>query len=235
MARRSGWSPHLLRRACSGAVRTAQLLDQRGQQLAALQRLVRGLREQTHEHANRLHAVSGLLALDEIEEAKQFLHVLEAAHTTIRETLDARIQVPTVAGLVLAEAVVAAQRGIRLVIDERSRLTRLPAAVTDTQIVTLLGNLLDNALDAVATLPTARRQVTLLIDDRHGAMVIAVSDLGDGLPDTARSIFAGGVTTKAGHQGIGLSLVRNTVTAAMGTIDASSGDGVTTIRVSIPS
>jgi GAF domain-containing protein len=219
----------------SGAVRTAQLLDQRGQQLIALQRLVRALREQTHEHANRLHAVSGLLALDEIDEARQFLHVLEAAHTSIRETLDARIHVPTVAGLVLAEAVVAAQRGIRLVVDERSRLTRLPSALTDTQIVTLLGNLLDNALDAVATMPTARRQVTVLIDDRHGAMVIAVSDLGEGLPDTARSIFHGGVSTKNGHQGIGLSLVRNTVTAAMGTIDASSGDGVTTIRVSIPS
>jgi len=80
-------------------------------------------------------------------------------------------------------------------------------------------------------MPTARRQVTVVIDDRHSAMVIAVSDRGEGLPDAVRSIFHGGVSTKDGHQGIGLSLVRNTVTAGMGTIDATSGDGVTTIRV----
>jgi len=83
----------------AGAVMTAQLLDQRNQQLAALQRLVRVLREQTHEHANRLHAASGLLALGEVAEAKEFLHVLESSHIAIRSALDARIQVPTVAGL----------------------------------------------------------------------------------------------------------------------------------------
>jgi signal transduction histidine kinase len=218
----------------AGAVRTAQLLDQRGQQLEALRRLVRALREQTHEHANRLHAVGGLLALGEIDEAKEFLQVLETTHVAIRETIDARLHVPTVAGLVLAEAVVAAQRGIRLVVDERSQLSRLPRALGDTQVVTLLGNLLDNAFDAVAPLPPERREVVLCVQQGPEATVITVADRGPGLPQDGRSIFAGGMTTKDGHEGIGLSLVRDTVAAAMGTIEAASADGVTTFQVSIP-
>lgn len=218
----------------AGAVRTAQLLDQRSQQLAALRRLVRALREQTHEHANRLHAVSGLLALGEVQEAKDFLHVLESAHVAIRETLDARVGVPTVAGLVLAEALVASQRGIRLAVDERTRLHRLPAVLGDTQIVTLLGNLLDNAFDAVADMPPERREVTLRIDDRGGAMDMWVSDRGPGLPADRRALFRAGMTTKNGHEGIGLSLVRDTVAAAMGTVEVACGDGGTTFHVSIP-
>lgn len=220
----------------AGAVRTAQLLDERSQQLAALRRLVRALREQTHEHANRLHAVSGLLALGEVADAMEFLDVLESAHVAIRETLDARIHVPSVAGLVLAEAMVAGQRGIRLVVDERSRLHRLPAALGETQMVTLLGNLLDNAFDAVATLPPERREVRLHIDDQAaGALTIVVSDGGPGLPPDRRRIFDRGVSAKEGHAGLGLALVRDTVAAAMGTVTATSQDGITAFTVSIPS
>jgi GAF domain-containing protein/anti-sigma regulatory factor (Ser/Thr protein kinase) len=221
----------------AGAVKTAQLLDRRNQQLAALQRVVRVLREQTHEHANRLHAASGLLALGEVAEAKEFLHVLESSHTAIRAALDARIHVPTVAGLVLAEAVVAGQRGIQLTLAPDSRLRALPAALTDTLVVTILGNLLDNAFDAVANMPTERREVILRVRDDDGgggAMTIAVTDRGPGLPDGAAPIFDSGVSLKPGHAGIGLSLVRDAARAAMGTVDASRADETTTFRVSIP-
>lgn len=218
----------------AGAVRTAQLLDERSKQLEALRRLVRALRGQTHEHANRLHAVAGLLALGEVEEAKELLHVLESSHATIRRTLDTRIHVPTVAGLLLAEAVVAAQRGIELEVDQDSRLTELPPSISDTQVVTMLGNLLDNAFDAVATVPPARRLVRVRINDRGGAMLIEVSDTGEGLPYGTADIFETGVSGKPGHPGIGLSLVRDAVRAAMGTISITPDAGGTTFRLSVP-
>jgi GAF domain-containing protein len=212
----------------ASAVRTAQLLDERDKELRALRRLMRGLREQTHEHANRLHAISGLLALGEIDEAKELLHVLETAHVEIREALDARIHVPIVAGLVLAEAIVAGQRGIVLTLDPGSRLQRLPPAVTDAQMVTILGNLLDNAFDAVANMPPERRAVGLLIDDRGGRTVVEVTDRGEGLPVEELELFERGVTTKSGHRGLGLALVREAVTAAMGTVRViHHGEGTT--------
>jgi GAF domain-containing protein len=217
----------------ASAVRTAQLLDEREKQVVALQRLVRALREQTHEHANRLHAVSGLLALDEIEEAKEFLDVLESTHAAIRDALDARIQVPTIAGLVLAETVVAAQRGITLAIDEASRLRRLPAMLSDTQAVTIVGNLLDNAFDAVANMAPDRRHVRLRLDDEGGRTAIEVTDRGEGLPSAELALFDRGVSTKAGHRGLGLALVREAVTAAMGTIEVRRRSEGTSFLVTI--
>jgi sensor histidine kinase regulating citrate/malate metabolism len=68
----------------SRPVRTAQPLDQRAKQVAALRRLVRALREQTHEHANRLHAISGLLALDEVDEARELVQSLEDSRVEAR-------------------------------------------------------------------------------------------------------------------------------------------------------
>jgi signal transduction histidine kinase len=217
----------------ASAVRTAQLLDERSKQVVALRRLVRALREQTHEHANRLHAISGLLALDEVDEAKEFLHVLESTHAAVREALDTRIQVPTLAGLVLAETVVAAQRGITLAIDETSRLRRLPPMLSDTQAVTILGNLLDNAFDAVANIAPERRQVRLRIDDSGGRTVIEVTDRGEGLPPGELALFERGVSTKEGHRGLGLALVREAVTAAMGTVEVRRRSEGTTFLVTV--
>jgi signal transduction histidine kinase len=217
----------------ASAVRTAQLLDERGKEVIALRRLVRGLREQTHEHANRLHAIGGLLALGEIDEAKDLLHVLESAQSAIRQALDARIHVPTVAGLVLAEAVVAGQRGIALTLDESSRLLGLPAVLSDAQVVTILGNLLDNAFDAVANMPPDRRAVRLRIDDRGGRTVIEVADRGEGLPDEELALFERGVSTKPRHRGLGLALVAEAVTAAMGSVEVERRDDGTTFRLMI--
>lgn len=213
------------------AVRTAQLLDQRNRQVVALRRLMRALREQTHEHANRLHAISGLLALDEVDEARDLVQRLEEANAEVRTTLDARIHVPVVAGLVLADTVAAAQRGISLRVDRRSSLHGLPAMLSDTQVVTILGNLLDNAFDAVADASPERRTVRLLIDDTGDRTLLEVADRGPGLDIDARSVFERGSTTKDGHGGVGLALVHEAVTAAMGSITVETGAGGTTFRV----
>jgi len=216
----------------ASAVRTAQLLDERSNQLAALRRVVRALREQTHEHANRLHAIDGLLALGEVEEASEVLRVLKSSHVAIREALDSRIGVPTLAGLILAESVAAAQRGITLSIDEDSHIQRLPAMLSETQLVTIVGNLLDNAFDAVTTMEPRRRHVRIRVSDAGGRTEIAVTDAGGGLPSDGPSPFDRGVTTKDDHQGLGLALVREAVTAAMGSIDVERHAEGTTFRVS---
>jgi GAF domain-containing protein len=216
------------------AVRTAQLLDQRAKQVLALRRLVRGLRDQMHEHANRLHVIGGLLALGETAEAQTFVQGLERTQLAIREALDAHIHVPIVAGLVLAETVAAAQRGVTLTVDETSLLRRLPPALSDTQIVTILGNLLDNAFDAVAELPPDRREVRLRVDDRGEETVLVVADRGDGPTPAHMALFEHGVSGKPGHQGIGLALVSEAVTAAMGRISLERAAGETAIRVTVP-
>jgi two-component system CitB family sensor kinase len=215
----------------ASAVRTAQLLDERSEQLVALRRIVRALREQTHEHANRLHAIDGLLGLGEVEEASELVRILKTSHVAIREALDSRIRVPTLAGLILAESVAASQRGITLTLDEDSHLRRLPAMLSETQLVTIVGNLLDNAFDAVATMEPRRRRVRIRASDGGGRTEIAVTDAGAGVPPD-HELFERGVTTKDGHHGLGLALVQEVVTAAMGSIDVERHTDGTTFRVS---
>lgn len=215
------------------AVRTAQLLDQQKRQVMALRRIVRGLRQQTHEHANRLHAIRGLLALGDVEEAEGFLDGLQSAHVTTRD-IERLVGHPVLAGLLVADSVIAAQRGIVLEIDEASSLSCLPSALGDAQAVTILGNLLDNAFDAVADVEESRRRVRVRLAADDDETVIEVRDWGSGMDGAAGDPFSHGVTTKGDHSGVGLGLVGEAVAAAMGRVDVKShGDG-TSLVVRIP-
>jgi GAF domain-containing protein len=216
------------------AVRTAQLLDQQKRQVMALRRLVRGLRQQTHEHANRLHAVRGLLALGEQQEAQRFLEALETAHVATRDNIERRVEQPVLAGLLAADSVIAAQRMIALEIDESSSLARLPAALSDAQAVTILGNLLDNAFDAVAAMPEPRRRVKVRLVTEDAGTIIEVRDWGHGVDGNLDDPFSLGATTKGDHAGVGLALVGEAVAAAMGRIDVTTHSDGTSFTVTIP-
>jgi signal transduction histidine kinase len=215
----------------ASAIRTAQVIERQARQVGALSRLVRALREQTHEHANRLHAIRGLLALGAPEEALQFVEDLETAHHVAYGSVSGAVEQQVVAGLLLAEMATAQRRGIVLELDDACRVTRLPARLTEPDAVTIVGNLLENAFDAVAALEPARRRVRLTIAETDGALRIRVADCGAGLPD---HVLERGFSTKLDHAGVGLALVREAVAAAGGTLAADSGASGTTFTAVIP-
>ncbi len=215
-------------------MQTAQLLAERDDQVTALERLVRTLQEQTHEHANRLHAVRGLLALGEAEEAGRFLAELQAAHHLVRTEIGDRIAHPTLGGLLLAVSAIAAQRDIRLEIHPDSRLETLPPTLSDAQLVTVVGNLLDNAFDAVGAMAPERRVVRLRVSDEGPDLRIEVRDLGCGLEAPVEELVQHGATTKAGHAGAGLGLLRQVAAAAMGRLDVVSHEQGTSFELVIP-
>jgi len=216
----------------ASAIRTAQLIQRQTRQVHALSRLVHGLREQTHEHANQLHAVRGLLALGAPEEALRFVENLETAHHVAYGSISGAIGQHVIAGLLLAETAIAQQRGIALEVDEASRLDRLPARLTDADAVSIIGNLLENAFDAVAGSEPERRRVRLTVLDDSGTLTIRVADRGTGV--RVEQAMEPGVSTKEGHAGVGLTVVREAVAAAGGTIVATSDAQGSTFTVSIP-
>jgi anti-sigma regulatory factor (Ser/Thr protein kinase) len=216
------------------AIRIAQLLDRQTREVAGLRRLVRALEEQGHERANRLHTVSGLLALDAVSEAREFIETLEDAHHDMTAAVVTRISHPVLAGLLLAESSIAHQRSIRLEIDPSSQVDRVPPALGDAQLVTIVGNLLDNAFDAVAQLPMSRRRVELAATSGDERLTVRVRDWGVGLPGTIDEVFERGVTTKSGHPGVGMTLVRDSVQAAGGTVVARRHRSGTSFTVAVP-
>jgi signal transduction histidine kinase len=208
------------------AIRTARLLDSTRRQVDGLSLMVRSLRAQAHEHSNRLHAIYGLLALGEVAQARRMIASVEGGYHSIYGRVTARIDNPTIAGFLVAESAIARESGIEVTVDGRSRLVELPPSLDDLDAVTVLGNLLHNAVETVSGLPRARRRVAVRIRQTPAEIVFRVRDWGPGISDeNLEKIFDGDFTTKPGHAGIGLALVRSIVHRARGRIDVERPSG----------
>ncbi|ELS53020.1 sensor histidine kinase [Streptomyces viridochromogenes] len=170
------------------------------------------LRAQAHEFSNQLHTISGLIQIGEHDEVVRYVRALRKHRESLDLHLTSRVRDRAVAALLMAKSALAAERKVRLKISERTALERLEP--TDSaDVATVLGNLVDNAVDAAAA-----------GDDGHDAWVevelrqdassveIVVRDSGPGVaPELAQEVFSHGFTTKAaqgGDRGIGLALTR---------------------------
>ncbi len=216
------------------AIRIRSMVERQDHEMVGLRRLVRALQEQGHERANRLHTVSGLLAIDAVDDAREFLLGLTEAHHAQSAAVLHRVSHAVLSGLLLAEASIAEQRSISFEVDPATEVASVPPTIGDGQLITIVGNLLDNAFDAVADLPAERRRVRVLAVSDPERLTVAVRDYGVGLPPASDDIFQRGVSTKGAERGFGLSIVRDAVHAARGTIEAHAEDTGTTFRVEVP-
>ncbi|MGI5471303.1 ATP-binding protein [Streptomyces sp. CA-132043] len=184
-------------------------LERLGRELDGTRGLIDALRAQDHEHANRLHTLLGLLELGLYEEAVEFVTHAVGVHRATAEQVTERVHDPLLAALLVGKATVAAERGVSLSI---ATSTRLPDRVVDPHgLVTVVGNLVDNALDAAAGERDGQVEVEVRTEGRTA--IVRVSDNGPGVPRERRQeIFTEGWTTKEppahGKRGIGLVLVR---------------------------
>ncbi|GAA3496766.1 sensor histidine kinase [Streptomyces prasinosporus] len=184
-------------------------LDRLGRELDSTRGLIDALRAQDHEHANRMHTLLGLLELEMYDDAVEFVGEVVGEHRATAEQVTERIRDPLLAALLVGKATVAAERSVALRVSDR---TRLPDRLVDPRgLVTVVGNLVDNALDAVAGTPHARVEVELRAEGRTAVLV--VRDTGPGIPpEHHESIFTEGWSTKEApahrERGIGLPLVR---------------------------
>ena len=192
-------------------------------QLSSHKSVTDTLRAQTHEFANQLHTISGLVQLGEYDSVRDLVGALTRRRAEISDAVTQRISDPAVAALLIAKTSLAAESGVSLEIAPESRLGALdPALATD--VITLLGNLIDNAVDVSVGSDSAK--VTVTIKD-HDGLMLSVADSGPGVPEHLReAIFARGVTTKPevpGGRGIGLALVRLVTAQHGGTVEVSDG------------
>ncbi|MFD0317701.1 sensor histidine kinase [Streptomyces flavalbus] len=201
-------------------------LEQLGRELDSTRGLIDALRAQDHEHANRMHTLLGLLELEMYDDAAEFVGEVVGAHRATAEEVAERIGDPLLAALLVGKATVAAERGVALRVSDR---TRLPDRLVDPRgLVTIVGNLVDNALDAVAGTPHARVEAELCTEGRTA--VLTVRDTGPGVPAGQReAIFTEGWSTKRSpahrERGLGLSLVRRLAERQGGTVTVGAADG----------
>ncbi|MFI1176245.1 ATP-binding protein [Streptomyces melanogenes] len=211
-------------------------LERLGRELDSTHGLIDALRAQDHEHANRLHTLLGLLELEMHEEAVEFVTEVVGVHRTTAEQVTEKVRDPLLAAMLVGKATVAAERAVALRITPDSLL---PDRLVDPHgLVTVVGNLVDNALDAAAGTPDASVGVTLRAEGRTA--VLRVVDSGPGVPDEQRElIFTEGWSTKAlpahGKRGLGLALVRRFAERQGGHARVATGpDGGAEFTVVLP-
>lgn len=202
-------------------------LQQALRELDDVRALAAALREQSHESANRMQAVVGLVELGRYDDAVRLGTREAAAAQRLSDEMVGQVADPALAALLLGKSALADQRGIELRLRAHGTVTvpRMPSE----HVLTIVGNLLDNALDATAT--KAGGWIELELEGGgEGALTITVRDNGPGISaDHLDAVFTPGWTTKPSQQpggrGLGLALVRHTVTRLGGTITASNDSG----------
>lgn len=185
------------------------------------------LRAQSHEFRNRLHAISMLTQLGDKDAVLDLIESIGRERAEVEDTVLSRIREPAVAALVLAKSSEARDRGVRLTLDPASSLAAIGGPVAG-DLVSIIGNLLDNAVDAAAGGRDA--EVRLRVD--HGtdaSLHLQVDDTGSGIGEAAlETLRRVGQTSKStrevGGRGFGLALVHAAAARHCGTVSAGSGD-----------
>ncbi|WP_406123942.1 sensor histidine kinase [Streptomyces canus] len=189
------------------------------------------LRSQAHEAANRLHTVVSLIELGRAEQAVDFATAELELAQALTDQVVAAVGEPVLAALLLGKTAQANERGVELVVSEDSRLDDglLPESLPARDLVTILGNLIDNAVDAAQGSVRARVTVTAYADPDRSELVLRVSDTGAGVdPAHAEAVFERGFSTKPagpGGRGLGLALVRQAVNRCKGTLTVAEAEG----------
>ncbi|MBV2353316.1 sensor histidine kinase [Streptomyces sp. J2-1] len=197
------------------------------------------LRSQAHEAANRLHTVVSLIELGRAEEAVGFATAELELAQTLTDQVVAAVGEPVLAALLLGKTAQANERGVELVVSPDSRLDDglLPPGLPARDLVTVLGNLIDNAVDAAQG--SAGCRVTVTAYASPDELVLRVADTGPGVdPAHADLVFRRGYSTKPsgpGGRGLGLALVRQTVHRLDGALTVTEGaDGGAVFEVRLP-
>lgn len=195
--------------------------------LSRIQQHADSLRAQSHEYSNKLHTIAGLIQIGSTDEALALIGQEAQSHQELISLLREAVPDPILAGCLLGKYNRARELSLNLVIDPESHMLEIPAHLPREHLVSIIGNLIDNALEATLHHRGAGGEVFLSMTDYGEDLIFEIEDQGPGIePERQQAIFERGVSNKnqEGH-GIGLHLVKSLLTSLRGSISLVSEPG----------
>ncbi|MEN4907528.1 sensor histidine kinase [Rahnella bonaserana] len=198
-------------------------IDRLSIQLSQVQRYADNLRIMRHEQLNWTATLAGLLHMGRYDEAIRYIEAQSENAQEILDFVSARFCSPRLCGLLLGKYARAREKGVVLEFDPACEISLLPAALSETELMSVIGNLLDNAIEATLLRGSEAGPVEVYIVCSKNELVIEVADQGVGITQERREeIFSMGVTSKPeGDHGLGLHLVASYVSHAGGNVEVS--------------
>jgi len=212
-------------------------LNTLAQKLSKVQEYSEMLRIQTHEYSNKLYTISGLIQIGAYQDAIDLIGRETTGYQKLINSLMNIVPDPIIAGTILGKYNKAKELKVELEIDPDSSMKDIPLTIMRENLVTVIGNILDNGFDSVLRGEAEERKVRLSMTDLGNDLIFEVDDSGGGVKgDMVDRIFEKGYTTKdsEGH-GMGLYLVKRTLDKLGGTVSVGSSElGGAAFTVIIP-
>jgi two-component system, CitB family, sensor histidine kinase MalK len=205
-------------------------IKQLAEQLTGAKLYAEALRAQSHEFMNKLHVMSGLIHMENYHVLSSYItQMVDHQQTEIGFVME-RFKDPVLAGFILGKLSFARESGTELMINGEGVLPEPEQPDIIHEVVTILGNLIDNAIDAVKE--SKQKRITLIFDYFENVLVVEVHDTGKGMDDVMQNvIFQKGMSSKGVNRGFGLFLVKQSLERLDGKFEIYSkvGEGTTFI------
>ena len=192
--------------------------------------LVDSMRANNHDFTNKLHVILGLIQIGQYDKAVSYIQNISIIQReTISKVMNS-IENPSFAALIVGKIARSSECNVKFILNEGSRLKNEDISIPSEALVTITGNLIDNALDSMnKDTSKNEKELSLGIYTRPGELLIIVKDTGTGIPDEIKEkIFENGFSTKGPGRGIGLYHVKQLVSSLGGTITVESQVGTGT-------
>lgn len=196
--------------------------------LSEIQQYSKDLRAQTHEYTNKLYAISGYLQLGYHEEAIAFIEEETGTQTRGDRIVFEQIHDPTIQAMLIGKRSKASEKKVTFTINSASTVEWQWPSDAAAPLVTIIGNIIDNAFDAVMGKETPT--VDIFLTDLGNELVVEVADNGPGIDESIEAqLFEQGITTKNGRRGYGLALVKAALAELKGTLEMERNQPTGTI------
>ena len=194
--------------------------------------LVDAMRANNHDFTNKLHVILGLIQMGMYDKATSYIENITIVQRTTISKIMSAVSEPAVAALLIGKAARASELNIKFVLREGCNYSKSDYPLPDSMLVTVIGNLIDNAFDAMndnKAVFDKPKELMFGIYSKPGALLITTDDTGVGIdPADIDRIFENGFSTKGTSRGTGLYQVKTMVDELGGTITTESQKGVGT-------